>query len=383
MITQKENIAKRLWAEVDLGAIRHNYEQIRAKLRPETKLCCIIKANAYGHGEEAIASYYEKLGADYFAVSNLEEALLIREAGVRTPMLILGFTPADLAETLAANGITQCLYSTEYARRLSRFATEAGVTVKVHLKVDSGMNRIGFRSAEEAWEACGLPGLAYEGIFTHFASADEGDGGEAFTRGQYERFMGVVRGLEERGMHFAIRHCCNSAGIMDFPEYQLDMVRAGIILYGLDPSGEVKSRLDLIPAMTLRSVVSQVKTIHPGDLVSYGRRFKAERDMVLATVPVGYADGFFRSNYANGTRIYINGVACPICGTVCMDQLMVDASAVPDLKEGGSEVVIFGRAPYQTVETLAENNGTIPYEILCAVGARVPRVFVEKTEQGE
>ncbi len=376
MITQKENIAKRLWAEVDLGAIRHNYNEIRACLKPETKLCCIIKANAYGHGEEAVASFYEEIGADYFAVSNLEEALHIREAGVRTPILILGFTRADLAVVLAEQNITQCLFSEDYAKKLSACAVAHGVQVKVHIKVDSGMSRIGFRSAEEAWPACSLPGLAYEGIFTHFASADEGDGGEAFTRGQYERFMSVVTGLEARGMHFTIRHCCNSAGIMDFPEYQLDMVRAGIILYGIDPSGEVRHHLDLIPAMTLRSVVSMVKTIHAGDVVSYGRRFKAEHDMVLATIPVGYADGFFRANFRNGTKIWVNGVPCPICGTVCMDQLMVDASAVPHLVEGGSEVVIFGRAPYPTAETLAEANGTIPYEILCAVGARVPRVFV-------
>ena len=376
MITQRDNIAKRLWAEIDLGAIRHNYNEIRSALRPGTKLCCIVKANAYGHGEEGITSFYEELGADYFAVSNLEEAIHIREADVKTPILILGFTRADLAVVLAERNITQCVYSEDYARKLSRCAVAHGVTVKVHIKVDSGMSRIGFRSVEEAWPACGLPGLEYEGIFTHFASADEGEHGDAFTRGQFERFMGVVRGLEERGMQFAIRHCCNSAGITDFPEFQLDMVRAGIILYGLDPSGDVRKHLDLIPAMTLRSVVSMVKTIHAGDVVSYGRRFEADRDMVLATIPVGYADGFFRANYSNGTKIYVNGVACPICGTVCMDQLMVDASAVPDLEEGASEVVIFGRAPYQTADVIAENNGTIPYEILCAVGARVPRVFV-------
>ena len=380
MITQKENIARRLWAEVDLGAIKHNYKEIRSLLAPDTKLCCIIKANAYGHGAEAVASYYEELGADYFAVSNIEEALLVRGAGVKTPILILGFTPADLAQTLAENDITQCLYSSEYARKLSFEAVASGVRVKVHIKVDSGMSRIGFRNVDEAWESCNLPGLDYEGIFTHFASADEGEDGDAFTRGQYNKFMRVVRGLEDRGMRFSIRHCCNSAGIVDFPEFQLDMVRAGIILYGLDPSDEVRRHIDLVPAMTLRSVVSQVKTIHEGDVVSYGRRYRAERDTVLATVPVGYADGFFRNNFREGTSIFINGIPCPICGSVCMDQLMVDAGAVPSLKEGGSEVVIFGRDPYQTAEVLAKNNGTIPYEILCAVGARVPRVYVNNVK---
>ena len=249
---------------------------------------------------------------------------------------------------------------------------KAAGPIKIHIKLDTGMRRIGFRDAKEAKEACSLPNLVPEGVFTHFASADEGENGREFTRLQYERFMEAVR---ETGVDFEIKHVCNSAGILDYPEYHLDMVRAGIILYGLKPSEDVEHKIKLVPAMTLRSVVSQVKTIRKGDVVSYGRTFTAPADMKVATIPAGYADGYWRSNSDNGTRVIVNGVPCRILGRVCMDQLMVDAGEVKELSFGeGSDVELFGKR--MTADTLAANNGTINYEVLCGVGARVPRIYV-------
>ena len=366
-----ERIQKRTWAEIDLDAIRHNYTEIRRCLQPETKLLCVIKANAYGHGAERLAEEYSRLGADWFAVSSIEEALPLRAAGISKPILILGYTPLEAADILTSQNISQCVYSAEYARALSDAATGQ---VKIHIKVDTGMSRIGFRSADEIREACSLPKLVPEGVFTHFASADEGENGDAFTKLQFERFTHIVG---ESGVEFSLRHCCNSAGILDYPEYHLDMVRAGIILYGYQPSGAVRRRPYLVPAMALRSVVSQVKTIHAGDKVSYGRTFTAGRDMKVATIPVGYADGYWRSNSVNESKVIVNGVACPIIGRVCMDQLMVNADAVPGLEFGSkSDVELFGKR--QTADVLAANNGTINYEVLCAVGARVPRIYINE-----
>ncbi len=364
-------IQKRTWAEIDLAAIRHNYTEIRRVLKPETKLLCVIKANAYGHGAERLAAEYSRLGADWFAVSSIEEAVPLRTSGVTKPILILGYTPLEAADILTSMNISQCVYSLEYAKALSAAATGP---IKIHIKIDTGMSRIGFRDPDEIRESCGLPNLVPEGVFTHFASADEGEDGESFTRMQFDRF---TRTIEECGVDFELKHCCNSAGITDYPEFHLDMVRAGIILYGYQPSGDVRRKLYLVPAMTLRSVVSQVKTIHAGDKVSYGRTFTAGRDMKVATIPVGYADGYWRSNSMNESKVIVNGVACPIIGRVCMDQLMVNADNVPDLTFGSSsDVELFGKR--QTADVLAANNGTINYEVLCAVGARVPRIYINE-----
>lgn len=369
MLSMNDKIQQRTWAEIDLEAVRSNYKEIRACVRPEAKICCIVKANAYGHGAVRLAEEYEKLGADWFAVSSIEEALPLRSAGITKPILILGYTPVEAADLLISQNISQCIYSLEYAKALSE---KAAGPIKIHIKLDTGMRRIGFRDAAEAKEACSLPNLVPEGVFTHFASADEGDGGREFTKLQYERFMKAVR---EIGVDFEIKHVCNSAGILDYPEYHLDMVRAGIILYGLEPSEDVKHKIRLVPAMTLRSVVSQVKTIRKGDVVSYGRTFTAPADMTVATIPAGYADGYWRSNSENGSKIIVNGVPCRILGRVCMDQLMVDAGEVRDLSFGeGSDVELFGKRI--TADTLAANNRTINYEILCGVGARVPRLYV-------
>lgn len=378
-------VRERTWAQVDLDAIRHNYEEIRRNLRPGVRLCCVLKANAYGHGASKLAVLYEQLGADFFAVSNIEEALQLRRCGVTRPVLILGYTPASCAALLAENNLSQCVYSGVYGRQLSACAQQAGVRVAIHIKLDTGMGRIGFQClpgadetdcAEEALRVCRLPGLVPEGVFTHFAAADEGEDGEAFTRAQYERFSQAVAYLEQQGVSFPVRHCANSAAIADYPDWQMNMVRAGIILYGMQPSERLRCPLSLRPAMSLHSVISHVKHISPGTTVSYGGTFTATEPMTVATVPIGYADGFWRSNAAAGMTLTVGGHRVLILGRVCMDQLMVDVTHIP-LPAIGDRVVIFGEKPAVSAEEMAKRNGTIAYEITCAVGERVPRMYMQ------
>lgn len=376
---------RRVWVEIDLDALEHNYRQIRAQLRPETKLCCVIKANAYGHGAVDVAAVYERLGADLFAVSNIEEAIQLRRGCVERPILILGYTPAPCVRTLAEQGLTQCVYSYEYAEILSACAVREGVTLDVHIKLDTGMGRIGFavRGEEtpnedvlsELRRTCALKGLSVKGIFTHFAVADDGEEGDAFCHEQYAAFSRTVKALEREGITFEYQHCANSAALTDHPDYHLNMVRAGIVLYGLAPSASVRHLPELRSVMTLKSVVSHIKSVTAGDSISYGRTFIAKQDMKIATVPIGYADGYRRSSAEKGASLLIRGQRCPIVGRVCMDQLMVDVSRLP-LVCVGDEVTVFGCAPALSAAELAELNDTIAYETVCAVGVRVPRVYL-------
>lgn len=374
---------ERTWAQVDLDAVAQNYRTIRGALPAGVKLCCVVKANAYGHGASKLAPLYQRLGADWFAVSNIEEALQLRRCGITRPVLILGYTPVSCAETLARENFSQCVYSAEYGRLLSQQAQSAGVTVKIHIKLDTGMGRLGFQVPGEGEDSvagaagvCRLPGLAPEGIFTHFASADEGAGGDDFSNRQVDLFVSALNQLKAEGITFAIRHCANSAALSDHPECRLDMVRAGIVLYGLQPSGDLRQPLPLTPAMSLKSVVSHVKTVAPGTTISYGRTFVAQQEMKIATVPIGYADGFWRQNSPAGAKLTLRGQQAPILGRVCMDQLMLDVTHIPDVTMG-DEVTVFGTAPAMTAEEMAVANGTIGYEVVCAVGERVPRLYVE------
>lgn len=374
---------ERTWAQVDLDAVRQNFRTIRGALPAGVKLCCVVKANAYGHGASKVAPLYEQMGADWFAVSNIEEALQLRRCGVTRPVLILGYTPASCADVLARENLSQCVYSADYGRLLSRQAEQGGITVKIHIKLDTGMGRLGFQvpgngedSVAGAAAVCRLPGLEPEGIFTHFASADEGALGDDFSNRQIDRFVSAVNQLKAEGITFAIRHCANSAALSDHPECRLDMVRAGIVLYGLQPSGDLRQPLPLTPAMSLKSVVSHVKTVAPGATVSYGCTFVARQEMRIATVPIGYADGFWRQNSQNRVELTLHGQRAPILGRVCMDQLMLDVTHIPEVTIG-DEVMVFGTAPAVTAEELAAANGTIGYEMVCAVGERVPRVYVE------
>jgi len=384
-----QGIRKRTWAEINLNHAEWNYKQIRKAVNPDAKVCCVIKANGYGHNAVRLAALYEELGADFLAVSNLEEALQLRQSQITLPILILGYTPPECAAVLAKQNISQCVYSRSYGEALSQAAMSDGVRVKMHIKIDSGMGRIGFQhrgghsELNDALAVCKLPCLKTEGIFTHFAVADDGRDGEDFTREQYCNFIEAVTWLNSRGVQFAIRHCANSAAIFDksvvngLPDVHLDMVRAGIVLYGLKPSSATRNLPVLKPVMTLKSVISHIKTIHEGDTVSYGRTFSTDSPRLIATVPIGYADGFWRLNSSGNCRMVIRDSLYPLVGRVCMDQLMLDITGSQGLNTGDIVTVFGDENGLCTADQIAENTGSINYEVVCAVGERVPRFFLK------
>ena len=373
---------KRTWAEISLDNLLHNFNILKASLSPDTAVCCVIKANAYGHHAPMIAKVLEREGTDFFAVSNIEEALQLRNEGITKSILILGYTPTDCACLLAKNNISQCVYSYEYATELAMHAKESGVRVKVHIKMDTGMGRIGFNcvdeidnTVEEISKINELNTFEFEGIFTHFAVADSGESGKDFTIAQYEKFTSVTKALAEKGIDFKYKHCANSAAAIDYPEYGMNMARLGIALYGLAPSDQLRNAPLLRPVMSLKAIVSHVKYIEAGSTVSYGCDFVADKRTKVATVPMGYADGFWRAN--KKTTLTVNGVKVPIIGRICMDQLMLDVSDIDNIRVG-DEVTVFGYGDgVNTADELADANNTINYEIICSVETRVPRVFIE------
>ena len=380
---------RRTWAQVDVDALRHNFRCIRSTVSKDSDIMCVIKADGYGHGAVYLAKLYESMGAARFAVSNIEEAMQLRENGITLPILILGFTPAELAEELANNNISQAVFSTEYAQELSINAVRAGVKVKIHIKLDTGMSRIGFMyqmperdgaSLDEIEFVCSLEGLEREGIFTHFALSDEGDEGRTPTTRQLAAFSGAVEALRGRGINFPVVHCSNSGAVIDYPDAHFDCVRAGIILYGLSTSEKLSGRLDLRPAMTIKSVIAQVKTVEPGTAVSYGGTYITDKPTTIATVPIGYADGYTRSL---GGRAYmsVRGKKAPVIGRVCMDQAMLDISGIEGVHPG-DEVTVIGNGSdsAMTFDDIAALTGTINYELVCLIGKRVPRVYIRRGE---
>lgn len=376
---------KRTWVQVDLDAIVHNYTVITRALAPGCHPLAIVKADAYGHGAVPVSKALEEAGADFFGVSNLEEALQLRQGGIIHPILILAYTPPEEAVRLAENDIIQTVLTLENAQELNEAAAAAGCTVRVHIKLDTGMTRIGLpcrepddrrAAAEEAAAICRLAHLKAEGIFTHFASADEAEDG-GYTRRQFDRFMDVVNELESQGIHIPVKHCCNSAATMVHPEMHLDRVRPGIILYGLAPDASwMQPLFDLRPAMELKTVVSMVKTIPAGTPVSYNRTFTTDHPTTVATVPIGYADGYPRA-MSGRARMLVNGRPAPVIGRVCMDQCMLDVTGIPGV-ETGQVVTVFGRdgAAMIPVEEIAALCSTISYETVCLIGKRVPRVYL-------
>ncbi len=384
-----QGIRKRTWAEINLDHAAWNYQQIRKAVDPAVKVCCVIKANGYGHNAVRLAALYENLGADFLAVSNLEEALQLRQGQISLPILILGYTPPECAGVLAKQNISQCVYSRSYGEALSQAAMSDGVRVKMHIKIDTGMGRIGFQHRNghselaDALAVCRLPCLKAEGIFTHFAVADDGGDGEAFTLEQYENFIDAIDRLGCYGISFALRHCANSAAIFDKPEaddlpdVHLDMVRAGVVLYGLAPSAATRNLPELRPVMALKSVISHIKTIQPGDTVSYGRTYTADSPRLVATVPIGYADGFWRLNGNGSCKMLVREQLCPVIGRVCMDQLMLDITDAKGISVGDTVTVFGDGGGLCTADQIAENTGTINYEVVCAVGERVPRFFLQ------
>ncbi len=367
-----------------MDAAISNYHAIKNQIGEDTKICCVIKADGYGHGAVELAKLYSELKCDYFAVSNLDEALELRDANIKEPILILGYTPANRAQDLHDNDIAQAVYGADYAKMLSDECVKAGVECKIHIKVDTGMSRIGFMcqqfprdeiSVKEIKQACDLPNLIPQGIFTHFAVADECEDGKAYTDKQYDAFVNTVDMLKAMGTTFEITHCSNSGAIIDHKDKKLDMVRAGIILYGLSPSQKLKDKLELEPIMRLKTMVSYVKEIKKGTTVSYGRTFTADRDMKIATVPVGYADGYIRA-FAKDGYMFIKGQKAKIIGRICMDQTMLDVTDI-DSVEIGNVCVLFGngRGGEPTPDDVASWGNTINYEIVCSVSKRVPRLY--------
>ena len=371
---------KRTWAEVDLDAIAHNIKEIRKITNPNAKIMAVVKADAYGHGFLEVAKTLLENGADRLAVAVLQEGKQLRSRGVTVPILILGASGEEAVEDLINFDITPSVFAYEFAKALSYEAERKEKITKIHIKIDTGMSRIGFLAGEnneeivdEIIKISKLPYIEIEGIFSHFATSDEYD--KSYTLFQYGRFMDVCNRLEEKGLNSPIKHICNSAGIMMYPEMHLDMVRPGVILYGMYPSDEVdKSRLDLIPAMTLKSTITHIKEVEPGRGVSYGKEYITDKKTKIATVPIGYADGYLRKLAKHGKMI-VDGVKVPIIGRICMDQCMIDVTNVHNIDKG-DEVIIFGREGV-TADDLAEWLETINYEVSCVIGKRIPRIYTK------
>lgn len=369
----------RLTAYIHLDAVRFNMQSMKAGLAPDAKMIAVIKADAYGHGAVPIARLLEQ--EEYvrgFAVAAVSEAEKLRDAGIGRPILILGYTFAQDYEWMAKADVRPTVFTVEMAEQFAAAARKAGMTAKIHVAVDTGMSRIGFDDSEESVEKIAridqIPGIFLEGIFTHFAKADETDKTSAML--QYSRFSKFCGKLEEKLSHPLICHCANSAAIIDLPQTQMDLVRAGISIYGIYPSDEVdRSRAALRPVMELKSHIVCIKEIEPGVSVSYGGTFTADRRTKIATIPVGYADGYPRS-LSNKGSVLIHGRRAGIVGRVCMDQFMVDVTGM-DVNVL-DEVTLLGADGAQeiTADELGALSGRFPYEFVCDIAGRVPRVYV-------
>lgn len=369
-----------VWQEVDLDVLARNMRNIRSLTDDGAEICAVVKADAYGHGALEVAPVLLENGADRLAVATYSEGVQLRRAGIGCPIMMLGYTPADQYPGVITHRLEPTICTLEQAEILSACAVGAGANVPIHIKLDTGMGRIGFALDEESLDeiatAVALPGIEPEGIFTHLSSADEAD--LAYTDLQIERYDAACQALEARGVHPRVHHICNSAGIMNRKRAHHDMVRAGIILYGDYPSDQVdRAIVDVAEAMTLKAQVSHVKTIQPDDAVSYGRTFIAKRPTRVATLPIGYADGYYRT-LSNRAQVLIAGRRAPIIGNICMDQCMIDVTDLDVEVKIGDEAVLIGAQGDQRITRteIASLAGTIPYEVLCSVGMRVPRVYL-------
>ena len=363
------------WAEIDLGALEHNYRAIKSCIKGSAKLCAVVKADAYGHGAIEAAKVALAEGADYLAVATISEGIELRKAGFKVPILLLGLILPEEAELVVEHDITQAVCELPLAKALSEAAVKQGKVAKVHLKVETGMGRIGARPeeiAELAEAVSKLPHVEIEGMFSHFATADCKD--KAFAREQLKRFLVACEAVQARGLDLKIRHIAESAAILEMPEAHLDMVRAGVIQYGMWPSEEVGHPIELKPVMKLCAQIVFLKKMHPGETIGYGRTWEAKRESLIATLPLGYADGYIRAYGKGGAKVLLDGQLVPVAGRVCMDQVMVDVTDLPEVKEG-DVAVLFG-APELTVDDAARILDTINYEVTCLVSPRVPRVYV-------
>ena len=371
----------RAWAEINLDHIAHNIQEIRRVTNRNAEIMGVVKADGYGHGVMEVARTLLENGVTRLAVSMLDEAIQLRKHGITVPILVLGYTDPIRVSEIIGNDVTQSVFSHELAQALSDEAVRQGRKVKIHIKIDTGMSRIGFlpgySAVKNVIEISRLRNIIIEGLFTHFASADEKD--REYTITQFERFMSICCELQRIGIHIPVKHCANSAGILEYPDMHLDMVRPGIIQYGLYPSEEVdKSKILLKPAMTLKANVILVKEVEKDTSISYGRIFTTSRTSRIATIPIGYADGYMRM-LSNRGRVLIHGQYAPVVGRICMDQCMVDVTDLTENVQVGEEVVLVGTQGENTIsaEDVASLIGMINYELVCTVGKRIPRAFIK------
>ncbi len=371
----------RTWAEINLDAIKYNFDQVKSKTN--SKIMAIIKADAYGHGVKEVAELLQKEGAYAFGVATSEEALELRSLGFTLPILILGVIFEEEYHKIIENNISFAIADIESARIASDVAKTLGKKALVHIKLDTGMGRIGFRFGEESTkeivEISKMENVEIQGIFSHMAKADEED--KTYANMQFKAFTDMCARLEEKGVCLPLKHIANSASIATLPHTHLDMVRSGIVTYGLNPSDEVNEKhISLKPAMTLKSRISHVKIMEEDSAISYGGHYIAKKGQKIATVAIGYADGFSRV-LSGRTKVLVNGELAPVVGNICMDQCMIDATNIKDIKIG-DEVIIFGSDGNNTisVDSVALLIGTINYEIVCSVTKRVPRVYIQNNK---
>ncbi len=370
-----------VWAEINLHAIAHNVKQLKGVMSPGTGLMAVVKANGYGHGAAQIARIALENGASYLGVARAAEGEALRQEGIEAPVLVLGYTPPANYPSLLRNNLAQTISSLGEAGELSAAAAREGKKAVIHIKADTGMGRLGFCSTDTGSERdilsiAALPHLEAEGIFTHFAAADSKN--KDYTLAQWGKFNTLLHNLAVKGLSFRYRHAANSAAIIDLPETNLDLVRAGIAMYGAYPSGEVeKNRVFLQPAMTVKALVAHVKKVPTGTGISYGVTYTTPEQTVVATIPAGYADGYSRLLSSRG-EVLVRGRRAPVIGRICMDQFMVDVTGISGVAPG-EETVLLGRQNGNEIsaDELAAKTGTISYEIFCMINARVPRIYVE------
>ncbi|MGL5716574.1 MAG: alanine racemase [Paraclostridium sp.] len=366
------------WAEINLDNIKYNLNNIKKLLEEDTKICGVVKANAYGHGSVEVSKLLEREKVDYIAVARLEEAIELRQNGISIPVLCLGYVHEEALIEGIKNDISFTVYSYEVASIINNISKKLDMITKVHIKIDTGMGRIGLdsnsKSLSEILEISKLSNINIEGVYTHFAVADEKD--KEFTYKQIERYNSLIEGLKRLNINIPIKHVSNSAATMDCTDLNYNMVRCGIILYGHYPSNEVnKERLKLKPAMTLKTRVAHIKNIEGNTGISYGFKYVSEKSEKIATLPIGYADGFTRIQ--NNPKVFIKGHTFDVVGRICMDQCMVKIDKDVDIKIG-DEVIIFSESENECVENIANDLKTINYEVLCMISRRVERIYMER-----
>ena len=366
-------------AEINLNNFAHNVRELK-KLSKSRHFMAVVKADGYGHGAVMAAKTALENGADNLGVAIVQEGIELREAGIKAPMLVFGRTPYEYIELLIKYDLAQSVFSIEQAEQLSKVSKHIGEKINIHLKIDTGMNRLGFqvneKSADEIEKIFNLDGLRVLGAFSHFAEADNRSSG--FTLTQFNLFTDFISNLESKGLEFPIKHCANSAAIIDYPDTHMDMVRSGIGIYGLYPDVIMKDKIELRPVMRFLASIAHIKEISKGETVSYGRTFKAQENRRIATISAGYADGYNRL-LSNRGRVIINNSFAPIVGRVCMDQFMVDITHIQQSIQSGDEVILFGvndKGLEISVDEIAQTTGTINYEIVCMVSKRVERTYI-------